>query len=98
MLFLQLRPALSGRPGRALEPEQFLRMMEEMTESVERRRAEHGTVGHYNSAHCVTSYQEQCVTEYEELCDAKHQADCTNTIGMDRWLEGIQDVMSTHFR
>ena len=49
----------------------------------------YGHTGHYNSAHCVTSYQEQCVTEYEELCDARHQADCTNTIGMDRWLEGI---------
>ena len=43
----------------------------------------YGYTGHYNSAHCVTSYQEHCVTEYEELCEARHQADCTNTIGMD---------------
>ena len=43
----------------------------------------YGYTGPYNSAHCVTSYQEQCVTEYEELCDARHQADCANTIGMD---------------
>ena len=58
----------------------------------------YGYTGHYNSAHCVTSYQEQCVTEYEELCDARHQADCTNTIGTARWLEGIKDVMASHFR
>ena len=47
----------------------------------------YGYTGHYNTAHCVTSYQEQCVTEYQELCDARHQ-DCANTIGMDSvWRE-----------
>ena len=40
----------------------------------------YGYTGHYNSAHCVTSYQEECVTEYEEICDARHQVDCHNTI------------------
>ena len=57
----------------------------------------YGYTGHYNTAHCVTSYQEQCVTEYQELCDARHQ-DCANTIGMDSVWRGMLDVMATYFR
>lgn len=56
----------------ALEPEQFLRMMEQMTESIERRRADHGTVGHYNSAYCTTKYEEVCTTSYHQEC-TNHQ-------------------------
>ena len=67
ILSLQLSRVLSGSET-ALEPEQFLRMMEEISERVEQRRADHGIVGHYNSAVCTTSYEEVCHTTFSQEC------------------------------
>ena len=64
---LKLSRVLTGSEA-ALEPEQFLRMMAEISEKVEQRRADHGLVGHYNSAHCSTTYQEVCTTTYTQEC------------------------------
>ena len=64
---LKLSRVLTGSEA-ALEPDQFLRMMAEISEKVEQRRADHGLVGHYNSAHCSTSYQEVCTTTYTQEC------------------------------
>ena len=58
-LSLQLGRVLTGSSA-ALEPEQFLQMMAEMSSRLEERRAEEGLVGHYNSARCSTTYQEVC--------------------------------------
>ena len=68
ILSLQLSRVLTGSET-ALEPEQFLQMMAEMSERVEQRRADHGLVGHYNSALCTTTYQEICTTSYIQECN-----------------------------
>ena len=64
---LKVTRVLTGSEA-ALEPEQFLRMMAEISERVEQRRADHGLVGHYNSAHCSTIYEEVCTTTYSQEC------------------------------
>ena len=66
-LSLQLGRVLTGSSA-ALEPEQFLQMMAEMSSRLEERRAEEGLVGHYNSARCSTTYQEVCTTQYSQEC------------------------------
>ena len=68
LLSLQLSPAVLTGSETALEPDQFLQMMAQMTERVEQRRADHGLVGHYNSALCTTTYEEVCTTSYTQEC------------------------------
>ena len=62
----------SGFIQSALEPDDFLKMLETMTKRAEKRNSDHtnyGYVGHYNSAHCTTTYQEKCSTKYLDKCD-----------------------------
>lgn len=68
VVLLQLSQEITGSQT-ALEPQQFLEMMEAMTKTIERRKADHGTVGHYNSAYCTTTYQEVCSTSYIQECN-----------------------------
>ena len=65
---LHLSRVLAGSET-ALEPEQFLRMMAAMSSRLEERKADHGIVGHYNAAHCTTTYQEVCTTLYIQECN-----------------------------
>ena len=74
MFSLHLTRVLTGSEA-ALEPEQFLRMMAEMSERVEERRADHGIVGHYNSALCSTTYEEVCTTLYSQECNNQVRQD-----------------------